>query len=74
MISMMIDPEFISSSTHSLAEIHVRERNHKEENRYSKENRVLHHTFLPFRLPSRHYSDSLQVKSCTKISSACDFP
>jgi hypothetical protein len=73
MISMMIDPEFISSSTHSLAEIHVRERNHKEENRYSKENRILHHTFLPFRLPSRR-PDSLLVKSRTKISSACDFP
>jgi hypothetical protein len=68
MISMMIDPEFISPSTHSLAEIHVGERNHKEENRYSKENRILHHTFLPFRLPS------LFVKSRTKISSPCDFP
>ena len=69
MISMMIDPEFISSSTHSLAEIHVRERNHKEENRYRKENCILHHTFLPFRLPS-HCPNSLLVKSRTKISSA----
>jgi hypothetical protein len=73
MISMMIDPEFISSSTHSLAEIHVRERNHKEENRYSKENRILHHTFLPFRLPS-HCPDSPFVKSCRKTSSGCDCP
>jgi hypothetical protein len=68
MISMMIGSEFISSSTHSLAEIHVRERNHKEENRYRKENRILHHTFLPFRLPS-HCPDSPFVQSCMKTSS-----
>jgi hypothetical protein len=42
MISMMIDPEFISASTHSLAEDHVSQRNREKQDRHTKKNHVLH--------------------------------
>jgi hypothetical protein len=43
--SMMIGP--INSSAHFLAEMNVGQRNHKEQNRYDKKNRILHRKFPP---------------------------
>jgi hypothetical protein len=40
MISMMIGPEFISASTHSLTENQVSQRHGKEENGRAKENQI----------------------------------
>jgi hypothetical protein len=46
MISMMIGPEFIFASAHSLAEMNVSQRNPEEQNRYRKKDCILHHESL----------------------------
>jgi hypothetical protein len=50
MISMMIDPEFISASTHSLAEDNVSQRNPEKQDRHTEKDHVLHLFFLNARL------------------------
>jgi hypothetical protein len=42
MISMMIDPKFISASTHPLAENNVGQRNREKQDRHTQINHVLH--------------------------------
>jgi hypothetical protein len=42
MISMMMGSAFIGVSAHALAEMNVRERSHKKQDRYTEENCVLH--------------------------------
>jgi hypothetical protein len=50
MISMMIDPEFISASTHSLAEDNVSQRNPEKQDRHTQKDHVLHRFFPNARL------------------------
>jgi hypothetical protein len=67
MINMMIGPALIYASTHSIAEDHVSQRNHKEYNRNRKKDHVLHRKFPSVR-GSGFESDLLSVILCTTLA------
>src|ERR1700686_1271233 len=68
MISMMIDPEFISASTHSLAEDNVSQRNPEKQDRHTEKDHVLHRSPpIPGRLELHQDRHGSPILGITKI-------